>query len=152
MKIKTSELTGRALDWAMALVMGMSWWTPHTARWSTADGYTDWVLAADGRLKKYVFDGSSSRSGHWDIQEVFEPSTDWSQGGPLYEQADCLLESTDDSDPERKYWCSGLTVQPEFSANPHPCGAYGPTKLVAFCRWRVSAGLGAEVDVPVELL
>ncbi len=67
-KIKTSELTGRALDWAMALVMGMSWWTPHTARWSTADGYTDWVLAADGRLKKYVFDGSSSRSVHWDIQ------------------------------------------------------------------------------------
>lgn len=148
MKIKTSELSGAALDWAVAKADGRSYWTRASARWDTDDGCTDWILDRDGVLKRFWFDGSRSRSGHWAEQERFTPSTDWSQGGPLYEKHDTLMEVVGQGD----VWCAGPTVQPQFAANPHPCGARGPTKLAAFCRWFVMAHLGDEVDVPGELL
>lgn len=59
MKSKTSELTGAALDWAVALI---EFPAPH---------YED-----DDRLV-YV---------HGDDEFQFAPSTDWAQGGPIIER------------------------------------------------------------------
>ena len=61
MKIKTSELTGTALDWAVALIE-----------------YPDWK--AQGYLECYPYDLC------FDGGETYSPCTDWSQGGPIIEQ------------------------------------------------------------------
>ena len=60
MKVKTSELTGAALDWAVAKSMG---------------GH---IGVANGDV---CFD-----TGNGEGFNVFTPSTDWSQGGPIIER------------------------------------------------------------------
>jgi hypothetical protein len=85
-QMNTSELIDAALDLAVATAEGMSWWTPANAKWDTNDGYTDWILDEDGVLKRFYFDGSRSRAGHWEVIETFKPSTDWNQGGPIIDR------------------------------------------------------------------
>ena len=138
--MKTSELTGTALDWAVATAEKMSWWTLRTADWDSNLGYTDWVLDRDGVLKKFVFDGSRSRAGYWAEHESFMPSTDWSQGGPIIEREFIWLEGDYN----------------EWNARIHDNGdrffVEGPTPLIAAMRCFVASKLGDEVDVPEELL
>lgn len=63
-QVKTSELTGAALDWAVAVAVG------HTI---TGDSVQDgFILVGAG------CDG--------DLQREFAPSTDWAQGGPLIDE------------------------------------------------------------------
>lgn len=57
--MKTSELTGAALDWAVARIKNPDWWD---------DGYMD----GDPMAALDMDDGTS-----------YSPSTDWSQGGPI---------------------------------------------------------------------
>ena len=65
--MKTSRLTGPALDWAVAV----------------AHGYKEW----DGEcFTRYVDD----YPGAFFLRE-FHPSTDWSQGGPIIERAGISL-------------------------------------------------------------
>jgi hypothetical protein len=61
MKIKTSELTGTALDWAVALIE-----------------YPDWK--AQGYLECYPHDLC------FDGGETYSPCTDWAQAGPIIER------------------------------------------------------------------
>lgn len=64
MKIKTSELTGAALDWAVELAKGTHW---------SSNGY--FVLKnRDGTARTF------ERNPEWRY------STDWSQGGPIIER------------------------------------------------------------------
>ena len=65
MKIKTSELTGAALDWAVAKCEGQFERSPHT-------GNGENFL----RLRR----GNHRKTG------VLFSSTDWSQGGPIIER------------------------------------------------------------------
>ncbi len=65
MKIKTNELTGAALDWAVAKCEG-----------ATDEWHTD---------KPFFWDGVPCiRSGGHDVN--YRPSTNWSQGGPIIER------------------------------------------------------------------
>lgn len=57
MQIKTSELTGATLDWAVAKCEGGTIRTEHGIFLNQGDGY-----------------------------DYFTPSTDWSQGGPIIER------------------------------------------------------------------
>jgi len=61
MKIKVSELTGAALDWAVALIERPDW---------KAEGYLE------------VFPDDLS----FDDGTVYAPSTDWAHGGPIIER------------------------------------------------------------------
>ena len=101
--MKTNELTGVALDWAVA----------------EAEGHD--FPAAD------AFCG------------IFNPSTDWAQGGPIIERwmIDC--------DTYRHGWRAARHV------STTPTYGYGPTPLIAAMRCYVASKLGEEVDVP-ELL
>ena len=136
MKIKTQQLTGAALDWAVAKAEGALRPLGNVV----IEGNRLWIEVAINPL-----DGVSE-----DIE--YTPSTDWAQAGPIFEASDCLLETNyDDTNCERRVWCSGLTQEKQFQHNPHPCGEYGPTKAIAFCRWYVSSKLGDEVEVPEEL-
>jgi hypothetical protein len=140
--MKTSELTGTALDWAVATAEGMSWWTRANANWDTNLGYTDWVLDKDGVLKSFYFDGSRSRAGHWEVNETFTPSTDWSQGGPIIERERIDIEHDFGSMEivARKY------MRDEYAEQ------WGDTPLIAAMRCYISSKLGDKVDIPTELM
>ena len=60
--MKTSELKGAALDWAVAKIENPEWWD---------DGYMD---------------GDPEAALDMDDGETYSPSTDWALGGPIIER------------------------------------------------------------------
>ena len=142
MKIKTSELTGAALDWAVA--------------------------KAEGRTVYYVVERDHGQAAHRHLtrwaainvspagHDVYAPSTDWSQGGPIKEREginDFRHNRLRDSDPF--VWCAHKVVprpNMEGSTNMVAIAIDGPTPLVAAMRCYVASKLGDEVDVPEELV
>lgn len=125
MKIKTSELTGAALDWAVAKAEGLI----------DAD-----IKVGKATTKAVVLDGPHGpvdmRSG-----EYFRPSTDWSQGGPISDRERISTEWS----PLWGCWAARDLRNAAFSF-------MGPTALVAAMRCYVASKLGDEVEVPEELL
>ncbi len=120
--MKTNELTGAALDWAVAKCEG---WenlrrNPHR--------FADFLIMSKG--------GENLRL------EDFNPSTDWSQGGPIIERERIIL-SPDDEGPE--LWCSWKYPPDESDYQ------YGPTPLIAAMRCYVASKLGDDVEIPEEL-
>lgn len=74
MKIKTSELTGAALDWAVA----------------KCEGGTDFVF--DGITWGFTLGGQQKvLAKGWAPSMSFCPSTNWAQGGPIIERELLLL-------------------------------------------------------------
>lgn len=143
--MKTSELTGHALDWAVAVALGMSYWTRGTARWGSNDGYTDWILDKEG-LQRYYFDGSRSRAGHWEVIEAFRPSTDGALAVPIIEQERITMRV---STMTGTAWVAFYDVPGQYHAHIRE---KGPTMLIAAMRCFVASKLGGEVDLPKELL
>jgi hypothetical protein len=121
MKIKTSELTGAALDWAVAKCEGVALLDPHNNEWELC-----WTLLGDN-------------SG-----DYYQPSCDWAQGGPIIEREGIAIRRYGDF-PETR-WQSD-TWQFRF-VDPQ---TYGHTPLVAAMRCRVASKLGDEVEIPEEL-
>lgn len=121
MKIKTNELTGAALDWAAAKCQGYDY--------EVNDGA---VLTGGAVL---IQEGDYAGC-HTD--EVYEPSTNWSQGGPIIEREklSVVIQGAD-------AWHSSC---PRYVTH-----GYGTTPLVAAMRCYVASKLGNEVDVPEEL-
>lgn len=121
MKIKTAELTGAALDWAVA----------------KCEGY---------RLD-LVPEGS------------YQPSTDWSQGGPIIEREGILLRPIRRPGHAMDGKClamydgenTGSLVR--WVKREDFLGHYwiGPTPLIAAMRCYVASKLGDKVDAPEEL-
>ncbi len=128
-KIKTSELAGPQLDWAVAKCEGKSKFCEIHA------GNVLYGTVASGFIQ-------------------YSPSTDWSQGGPLLEREKLALtydahwhyDPTDPEDNGERWYCE-LTEPNEGSSH----GRYGPTPLVAAMRCYVASKLGAAIDVPEGL-
>jgi hypothetical protein len=113
MKIKTSDLSGAALDWAVAKATD----TPIN------------ILPADNPDEKWQTQLASYPNGpYW-------PSQDWSQGGPLIEQARIDFSCFKD----------------EVMAITYDTVANGETHLVSACRAIVMDKLGDTVDIPDAL-
>lgn len=135
MKIKTSELTGPALDWAVAKAEGLK---PH------AMVERDYGQAAHRPLNRWAAINLTP-VGH----DVFSPSTDWAQGGPIIEREqihtyfdpECMWADV----PAPAVWVAWIN-----------CGGmrrwHGRTLLIAAMRCFVASRLGDEVGVPKELL
>lgn len=123
MKIKTSELTGTALDWAVGTANGGLYQSV-----SARDAFWIWP----GEPVKY-----SKASPAY--------STDWAQGGPI---TDRELISILWRPARSVFWacCNG-----QDPADEEVMGADGPTPLIAAMRCYVTSKLGDEVDVPDEL-
>lgn len=137
--IKTADLTGAALDWAVAKCEGRR--TYITRYEHTMTGQC--VLDAD--LVDLSTDGP----------QEFKYSRDWSQGGPIIEQEGIALWLS--ATPEKGKWAAAdarwMDLDPEseeFLAMPDPW--HGPTALIAAMRCHVASKLGDEVEVPEELL
>jgi hypothetical protein len=109
--MKTRELTGIALDWAVASAEGADWWAAEEPR--------------DGLFVDY------------ERTQRYSPSTDWSQGGPIINRHIFRLED----DPEHGWLAEAGT-----------CQERGETALIAAMRCYVASKLGAEVEVPADLL
>lgn len=122
MKIKTSELTGAALDWAVAkceskIEIGV-YGTPELH---------------EGKLHLRYCDAF--------LQAAYTPSTYWEQGGPIIEREWIDMHCVNDS-----LW------EAECPANCGLAMQNGPTPLTAAMRCYVASKMGDEIDIPQELI
>jgi hypothetical protein len=132
MKIKTSELTGAALDWAVAKCEG------HEIDSLMGGAVWYWLKC--------------SLTGALEVVEVFKPSTDWAQGGPILERERIKVAPNLGGT-----WHGQIRHTKEHPLSRHPVlsgwtNQHGPTPLVAALRCYVASKLGAEVDIPDELV
>lgn len=123
-KVKTSKLTGIALDWAVAKAEGMEIDGPTviTGKFYRDDEGLEWVV-------------------EW------EPTNNWSQGGPIIEREQ--MEISFNSNSNDPFW-TAYSRRPK-TKNDHWPIECGPTLLIAAMRCYVASRLGDEVDVPEEL-
>ena len=126
MKVKTADLIGPALDWAVAIVEGL---TEENA-WTTIE----------------IFKAARAGGLYW-------YSTDWSQGGPLVERECIGIEKHRLDGPWQWAACDWHSVVVQgYTCLERSKYIYGPTPLIAAMRCVVAANLGDEVDIPEELL
>lgn len=128
MKIKTSELIGAKLDWAVAKASG-------------AEG----LRVTDNGSVCCVYKLQCG-SGCW--TGYYEPSTDWSQGGPLIERFKVWLSPPVDG-------CEPFGWDSEIYGEDGATIAYQDgcaTPLIAAMRAIVADKLGEEIEVPEELV
>ncbi len=124
--MKTKELVGGALDWAVAKCLG------------TTNG-------KDPSMFKL-----------WHIRGYENYSTDWAQGGQIIEREKIAVIPTYEYGTTEsgkdvnlfKGWKSYRTDKPYWMTVPIH---YGPTPLIASMRCYVASKLGDEVDIPEGL-
>lgn len=134
MLVKTSDLIGPALDWAVA--EAIEWKEPifcvGRISYIKEDQYLMMEKPDPDELDEvtdpYYFN-------HF---EQWSPSRIWSQGGPLIREHIGSLVN------QGGRWAV-YTRKPVFAGN-------GETPLIAACRAIVAAKLGDQVDVPDELM
>jgi hypothetical protein len=120
MKIKVNDLVGNSLNWAVAKCEGFKC-----------------AITADG--PRYEIRGPH---GGW---EWYQPSIDWTQGGPIIERTGIVwVWEGDLCDPNsRTYYAKWPGIDKEFE---------GLTPLIAAMRCFVASKLGNEVDIPDSLV
>jgi len=155
--MKTSELTGVALDWTVATCVG-------EVTEIRYDGIA-WRFKLDGKTKVLA--------KGWAASMTWNPSTNWALGGPIIQREDISIIRADDehvigSDgfcvPGQRtpLWVAAKgqnSTQCSYESEHYPdqyeiCEAdviYGPTPLIAAMRVYVLSQLGAEVEVPKGL-
>ena len=133
MKIKTRDLTGPALDWAVA----------KAADYLSRLG-DHWMVTLPGvHVRMNFVPGPRC---------VFTPSTRWAQGGPIIEREFISVSPGEwdiDAIPVVQSMCA-WSLQAEIHGDKP--FYYGPTALIAAMRCYVASKLGDEVDIPEELL
>jgi|694.fasta_scaffold53808_6 hypothetical protein len=123
--MKTNELTGAALDWAVAKCEG------GTGLWH--DTVATYWVKLDGKDR--------ALSKGW--AQSYLPSTDWSQGGPIIEREKLCLDI--DSAGVWLAW-----TKQNYDDEPRHMVS-GPTPLIAAMRCYVASKLGDNVEIPTEL-
>ena len=119
--MKTSELVGPALAYAVAVAYGYR--NIHTLRaWKNKHG-------AQGPAQVMV--GVTKNGANWD----FSPQDNWDQAGPIIEREEITITP-----------CNGA-----WDAMSRGYFGYGPTPLIAAMRCYVASKLGDEVEIPPEL-
>jgi hypothetical protein len=130
--MKTSELAGVALDWAVAQAQGLDY--------EIVDGTV--VTGA----KRYEANSANDYYG-CEFEEVYAPSIDWAQGGPIIERERIKLEFIN----ERYGWGARWSTWVKVGENETIPTEGGPTPLIAAMRCYVASKLGDEVELPEEL-
>jgi hypothetical protein len=125
--MKTSELTGAALNWAVAKAIGKPC---HLYR----------INHRDRHPAIYMLRGDDGLTPAY--------STDWSQAGPIIEREKIGLLHVENTLPHQR-WDAGETD--EFP-NTLFAVSTGPTPLIAAMRCYVASKLGDAIEIPEELL
>jgi len=152
MKIKVSTATGPALDWLVAKCESHTE-APVLGRGTVRVDRGIWVLTPRGGRAPHVlrndFDAWVKKCEGYPFNhftEIWQPTTDWAQGGPIIEREWLDVTPWPNESEENKRWdCV------QHDCNP-PYQQFGPTPLIAAMRAYVASKLGEEVDVPEELL
>jgi hypothetical protein len=131
--MKTNELSGAALDWAVA------------------------KCEPDDKLAIYFDETTGEPLCHddWPDNQEFRPSTNWAQGGAIIEREKISLlwmqfsneqfwVGSIDKDEHEHEMFEGIDIPYEYEAT-------GTTPLTAAMRCYVASKMGDEVDVPKEL-
>lgn len=150
-KVKTADLIGPALDWAVAHAV-KAWETAHELfPTMTLDPTFSGVEARPYPRGEY---GTMlltcvlvPRNPFRQDPQSFCPSTDWSQGGPLIEKYRIELRESG----KANWWADKSMLREGVPDQNDWCG-HGPSALIAACRAIVAAKLGDSVDVPEELV
>lgn len=139
MKVKTSELTGRALDWAVAIACGWESDRPEDGQLKrqsdlNPSGYTYIVAGNDQSVEE---------------RYRYSPSTDWSQCGELIKRFKVSLNYNEHM-PRSAFCITAwlMSEDPQKGADKY----HGLTPQVAICRAVVAAKLGELVDIPEGIL
>jgi hypothetical protein len=119
--MKTNELTGIALDWAVA------------------------KCEPDGTLAIYFDEDTGEPLCHddWEDNQEYKPSTNWSQGGPIIEREGINTRYDPDCN-KAQAWEASDDID-FFEA------VYGPTPLIAAMRCYVASVLGDDIEIPEGL-
>jgi hypothetical protein len=125
--LKVSELSGVALDWAVAKCEGFTveYEEDRNDFWVTRTNHAQQFLPPFDYLSK-----------------VFHPSTDWAQGGPIIERESISILCTDDYE-----WVAGYGTTQWDRGCPT-----SPTPLIAAMRCYVASKLGDKITVPLPLI
>ncbi|WP_439885627.1 DUF2591 domain-containing protein [Pseudomonas syringae] len=122
-EVKTKELSGEALNWAVAIAENL------TAFVSPPQYGNPHLVCV---MPEHVHRGGYR----------YSPSTEWAQGGQLIEKHAITLAPWS---PKPQLWIAEPSPDLEGSES-------GPTPLIAACRAIVASVLGETVSVPKELL
>ena len=135
--MKTSELTGAALDWAVGVAEGIQWDSddPEVGLYHRRSRYDRLVL---GALDYDIMED-------WGLTP-YEPSTNWSQGGPIIEREGISVSCWAFHSMPWK-----AVAQDSTDLDVPLYEAHGTTPLVAAMRCYVASKLGDEIDLPKEL-
>lgn len=127
--MKTSELTGPTLDWAVA----------------KCEGGQDFLF--DGIVWGFTLNGGTKvlAGNPWAESMRYAPSTNWAQGGPIIEREWLDITPWPNESREDMHW----HCRQHDTAND--CAQYGPTPLIAAMRCYVASKLGDTVEIPEEL-
>lgn len=136
-EMNVSELSGVALDWAVAEAVGLKT-----------------VVCSPGQYRHDIKGGihcSTSYGCHFGAPSLFgidpneySPSTDWSQGGPLIEKHNLSLLPQIGGAYYAQWAVPNMDDYEEAEL-------VAPSALLAICRAVVSKELGQAVQIPAEL-
>jgi hypothetical protein len=138
MKIKTEDLTGPALDWAVAKSVGRNPKLVEAVRYpgTRRQQHVSWSVHCD----------PSERDEFGEV--AFEPSTNWAQGGPIIEIYEIGIRRNAPCSIGREWEASGSITAKGAGYR----WGYGPTPLIAAMRCYVASKLGEEVEIPDKLI
>ena len=119
--MKTRELTGHALDWAVAQCLGLE------------VTFDSWGVCYIGKVQR-----DESGLGY---PAPFEPSHNWAQGGPIIER-EKICPCPSSSAAGSQWSATDLGGHITY---------FGPTVLIAAMRCYVASKLGDEIEIPEEL-
>ena len=127
--MKTCELTGAALDWAVAKAAGYSEIKVYAPRRPSDRGWIEVRFNPEPKA-------STAR---------FDPSVNWEQGGPIIERERVTLRASTTAGTD---WAAFYDVPGQYRA---AIRERGPTPLIAAMRCYVASKLGDEVNLPAAL-
>lgn len=135
-EVKTSELIGEALNWAVAKAQG-------------------WVNYPDDSIEQgslWHTDPARLVFGTTHRVATYKPSTSWAQCGPLIlEYQPALIPEAHDGAEGTEYsekWYANIYYNGGDEYTTEPC----LTPLIAACRAIVATVFGDTVSVPAELI
>lgn len=135
MKMKTSELTGAALDWAVAKCEGVS--------------------VGKHRQEHGFIETAWDKATKWEHAcEIYNPSTNWEQAGQIIEREKIDVTFNADYDVVEGVENDWMVGQwdADLHLSPMDNRQWGETPLIAAMRCLVAHKLGDEVDIPEELM
>lgn len=144
MKVKTAELTGRAIDWAVAVALGMHpiMRHDHMRKKAAANNYQgdlEWQLEVQPNDPITVDQGGVTHPIPW--------VSGYGQEALDIAEASGISVTTASGYRENRKWSAWVGDHPLKSEGE----ITGPTVRIAICRCFCHAKFGEETDIPEEL-